>query len=191
MIKLKKHNNPRKLQLKCQKIIKVILADDHQIMLDGINAMLESDEEIAVVGTANNGIEVLEMLKSQPADVLLLDFQMPVMDGLETTLHVKNQYPELNVLMLTTNDEGSIITSIFKRGATGYLLKNCSKETLIQGIKDAAKGKKVLSAHLTAIMIDSLSEKPKKKKGDIPIITKRELEVFTITVKGVFYTTDS
>lgn len=168
-------------------MIKIILADDHQILLDGIKAILEQDEALAVVGTAANGLQVLELLKTQTADVLLLDLMMPVMDGLETTMHVKKQYPTINILILTTNDEGSIITSIFKRGATGYLLKNASQDILIQGIKDAAIGKKVLSPHLTAKMIESLSEPNKPKKGDIPRITKRELEVIQLIAKE--YTT--
>ena len=168
-------------------MIKILLADDHQILMDGLKAILEFDPELEVVGTAANGLQVLEFLKSQSADVLLLDLQMPVMDGLETTLQVKKQYPDIKILMLTTNDEGSIITSIFKRGATGYLLKNASKETLIQGIKDAYAGKKVLSPHLTAKMIESLAEKPKPRQGEIPKITKRELEVVKLIAKE--YTT--
>ncbi len=168
-------------------MIKILLADDHQILLDGIKAILERDPELRVVGTAANGKEVLLKLEQVAVDVLLLDLQMPVMDGLETLTHVKKDYPHLNVLMLTTNDEGSIITSIFKSGATGYLLKNASQETLIQGIKDAAIGKKVLSPHLTSKMIESLSEKPKARPGDIPKITKRELEVVKLIARE--YTT--
>ena len=168
-------------------MIKIILADDHQILLDGIRAILEQDAELEVVGTAANGLQVLELLKKQTADVLLLDLMMPIMDGLETTMHVKKQFPEVRILILTTNDEGSIITSIFQRGATGYLLKNANQETLIQGIKDAYIGKKVLSPHLTTKMIESLSEPNKPKAGDIPRITKRELEVIKLIAQE--YTT--
>lgn len=167
-------------------MITLILADDHQILLDGIKAIVEHDPELKVVGTAANGLQVLELLKTQTADVLLLDLMMPVMDGLETTMHVKKQFPDINILILTTNDEGSIITSIFKRGATGYLLKNASQDILIQGIKDAAMGKKVLSPHLTAKMIESLS-KPPKQHNQIPKISKRELEVIQLISKE--YTT--
>lgn len=166
---------------------KVLLADDHQILLDGIKAILEQDEALQVVGTATNGLEVLDFLKKNEVDVLLLDLQMPVMDGLETTLHVRKNYPEVKILMLTTNDEGSIITSIFSMGANGYLLKNASKEYLIQGIKDAHNGKKVLSPHLTAKMIESLTEKPKTDGSSIPKITKREVEVIKLIAKE--YTT--
>lgn len=164
-------------------MINILIADDHQILIDGIRAILESDKKLKVIATAQNGLEVLEVLKSKSADVLLLDLQMPKMDGLETLEHVTKLYPEIKVLMLTTNDEGSIITSIFKKGATGYLLKNSSKEILIQGIKDASEGTKVLSPHLTLKMIDSLSGKAKPPAGLIPKITERELEVVKLIAK--------
>lgn len=160
--------------------IKVLIADDHQIMLDGLKAILTKDRSISVVGTASHGLEVLEFLKKEEVDVVLLDLQMPIMDGLETTMHVKKSYPDVNIIMLTTNDEGSIITSLFKVGATGYLLKNTSKENLIQGIKDAYAGKKVISSHLTEKMIESLTEESKPREGSVPMITKREIEVIKL-----------
>ena len=167
--------------------IKVLIADDHQIMLDGLKAILTKDRSLSVVGTANNGLEVLEFLKKEEVDVILLDLQMPIMDGLETTMHVKKSHPSVNIIMLTTNDEGSIITSLFKVGATGYLLKNTSKENLIQGIKDAYAGKKVISSHLTEKMIESLTEESKPKEGSVPMITKREIEVIKLIAQE--YTT--
>ena len=167
--------------------IKVLLADDHQIMLDGLKAILTRDRSLQVVGTVNNGLEALEFLKEEPVDVLLLDLQMPVMDGMETAMHVNKAYPDIKIIMLTTNDEGSIITSLFKVGATGYLLKNASKEYLIQGIKDAYAGKKVISSHLTEKIIESLTEDPKPKEGSRPMITKREIEVLKLIAQE--YTT--
>lgn len=167
--------------------IKVLLADDHQIMLDGLKAILTKDRSLAVVGTVNNGLEALEFLKKEPVDVLLLDLQMPVMDGMETAMHVNKSYPDVKIIMLTTNDEGSIITSLFKVGATGYLLKNASKEYLIKGIKDAYEGKKVISSHLTEKIIESLTEDPKAKEGGRPMITKREIEVLKLIAEE--YTT--
>ena len=167
--------------------IRVLIADDHQIMLDGLKAILSKDRSLSIVGTARNGLEVLEFLKKEPVDVLLLDLQMPVMDGMETTLHARKSFPDLKIIMLTTNDEGSIITTLFKAGATGYLLKNASKEYLIRGIKDAFEGKKVLSSHLTEKMIESLMEPSKPKEGAMPLITKREIEVVKLIAQE--YTT--
>ena len=167
-------------------MIKIIIADDHQILIDGIKAMVEGDQEIKVVGTASNGQLALETIKKVDADILLLDLQMPVMDGMEAISHAIQIQPSLKILVLTTNDEGSIISEIFRKGAMGYLLKNSSREVLIQGIKDAYKGQKVLSAHLTMKMIDSMHKKPKPLNG-IPQITKREMEVVRLIAKE--YTT--
>ena len=167
--------------------IRILIADDHQILLDGLKAMLDNEPGLQVVGTASNGLQAIELLKKQAVDVLLLDLQMPVMDGLETISEALKLTPGLRILILTTNDEGSIITNIFKKGATGYLLKNSSRDTLVQGIRDAYEGKKVLSAHLTTKMIDSLNEKPRVMKGQMPMITKRELEVIRLIARE--YTT--
>lgn len=168
-------------------MIRLLLADDHQILLDGIRAILESDDDLTVVGTASNGVEVLRFLEKEKVDVLLLDLQMPEMDGIETIEHVHAEYPAVKILMLTTTDEGSIITNIFKKGAIGYLLKNSSQDVLIQGIKDAYAGKKVLSPHLTSKMIESLSAKAPTPAGGVPPITNRELDVLRLIAKE--YTT--
>ncbi|MEZ4685487.1 MAG: response regulator transcription factor [Bacteroidia bacterium] len=104
-------------------MIRILIADDHRILLDGLKVILDRVPEFDVVATAEDGLQVLELLEEHDVDVLLLDLQMPNMDGLETTKRATEKYPGINVLMLTTNDEGSIITSMFKHGATGYLLK--------------------------------------------------------------------
>ena len=168
-------------------MIRVLLADDHQILLDGIRAILEGDPELEVVGTASDGMEVLRFLESHKVDVLLLDLQMPNMDGMETIENVNKHYPSVKILMLTTTDEGSIITSIFKLGAIGYLLKNSSQEVLISGIKAAHRGEKVLSPHLTAKMIESLSQKAPAPAGGVPPITSREMDVLRLIARE--YTT--
>ncbi|MCT4623283.1 MAG: response regulator transcription factor [Schleiferiaceae bacterium] len=165
-------------------MINVLIADDHQIMLDGLKAILNKEPDLDVVGTAHNGIEVLDLLKSTKVDVLLLDIQMPEMDGIETIGHVASLYPKTKILMLTTNDEGSIITDLFSKGAMGYLLKNSAQETLIKGIKDAHQGHKVLSPHLTEKMLESLT-RPKPSSDETPQITNRELDVLKLIAKGL------
>lgn len=153
--------------------IKIIIADDHKILVDGLIAILQPLPHIEVVGRAANGKEVLNLLNKQIVDVVLLDLSMPVMDGLETTLQIKQKYPRVKVLILTTNDEGSIIASVFESGANGYLLKNISNQQLIQGIEDAAAGKKVISNELTDKLIEGLQQ----KNEEIPHLTRREQQV--------------
>lgn len=160
------------------KKIKILLADDHQILLDGLRSILEMEADFEIVGTAQNGIEVLQLLENHEIDVLVLDLNMPRMDGIETTNIARKKYPDLKILILTTNDEGSIITNILKNGATGYLLKNTSQSQLVRGIRLAAEGKTVLNEQVTARMIESMrQEHEKPKKAQIPKITNREKEV--------------
>lgn len=161
--------------------IKIFLTDDHQIMIDGLKSLLLSEPNFEVVGEASNGIETLKKLETIQPDILLLDLIMPRMDGLETIKHLKKRFPNIRVIMLTTNDEGSIITTLFKEGATGFLLKNSSKEELIDGVKKAHRGEKVISDALTAKVLDSLQNpKAKSKSKLIPRLTKREKDVLKL-----------
>lgn len=158
--------------------IKIFLTDDHQIMIDGLKSILLSEPNFEVVGEASNGIETLKKLETIQPDILLLDLIMPRMDGLETIKHITKRFPSIRVIMLTTNDEGSIITTLFKEGASGFLLKNSSKEELIDGVKKAYRGEKVISGVLTAKVLESLQKpKPKIKSGLVPRLTKREKDV--------------
>jgi DNA-binding NarL/FixJ family response regulator len=164
------------------KKIKIVLADDHKILLDGLKALLEEEAAFDIVGTAQNGKEALAILDKHPIDVLVLDLSMPELDGMETTIQAKKKFPELKILILTTNDEGSIITEILRQGATGYLLKNSSREQLVNGIRLAFEGKTVLNDEVTAKMIESIRQvnKPTKNEAGLPRITKREKEVLQL-----------
>src|SRR5688572_33010870 len=104
-------------------MIKVILVDDHKIIRDGIRALLKDDTELTVVGEAGNGQELLQLLETTPADVVLMDMNMPVMDGFETTKHLKQHYPGIKVLVLTMLDNDRYVTKLMDAGAAGYILK--------------------------------------------------------------------
>jgi len=160
--------------------IKIFITDDHQIMIDGLKSILSSESQFEIVGTASNGIEALKALETTATDILLLDLIMPRMDGIETAKHVSKRYPNIKILVLTTNDEGSIITTVFKYGASGFLLKNSSREELINGIKKAYNGEKVLSGGLTAKMIESLQNPTRTNINNTPKLTKREKEVLKL-----------
>ena len=162
--------------------IKIVLADDHKILLDGLRSLLEEVAEFEIVDTAQNGREALAILRKQPVDVLVLDLSMPEMDGMETTAQAKKLFPGLKILILTTNDEGSIITEILRQGATGYLLKNSSREQLVKGIRMAYEGKTVLNDEVTAKMVESIRQAntPSSSESSLPRITKREKEVLQL-----------
>lgn len=163
--------------------IKIFITDDHQIMIDGLIAMFQDEADFKIVGSASNGIETLKKLESTDCNVLLLDLVMPRMDGIETTKHVVKRYPNIKILVLTTNDEGSIITTLFKYGVTGFLPKISSKEVLIESVRKAARGEKVLSGDLTAKMLESLQNPKKKIQKGVPKLTKREKDVLLLIME--------
>ena len=165
-----------------QEKIKIFITDDHQIMLDGLKSILVCEPTFEIVGEALNGVETLKKLETITPDVLLMDLIMPRMDGLETTKHIRKRYPHIKIIILTTNDEGSIITSISKQGASGFLLKNTSSDVLINSIHQVYKGKKILSSDLTQKILHQLNTPPSPSKTKLKL-TKREKDVLKLIAK--------
>jgi DNA-binding NarL/FixJ family response regulator len=120
--------------------IRVIIADDHQMFLDGINEITASLPDVEVVATATNGEQVIHLLERIPCDVAILDIHMPVQDGLTTTRLIKEQFPRVKVLILTMNNELSLIKSLLEAGALGYILKTNGREELARAIRIVASG---------------------------------------------------
>lgn len=123
--------------------------DDHQVVLDGLQLLLKSHPEIRVAGTAHNGNELLEQLKSNPEDapdVILMDINMPGMDGLEATRRVKAEYPDVKVLMLTMRDEKRDFNLALAEGANGFLSKSKGKKEIVDAIIRVSRGEFVVFA---------------------------------------------
>lgn len=106
-----------------EKPIKVIIVDDHQVVLEGFIARLESENEIDVVGTASNGLAAIDSVKQHQPDVVLMDISMPIMNGIEATELIKEEFPHVKVLMLTMHDNREYIMNVMQSGAVGYMLK--------------------------------------------------------------------
>jgi DNA-binding NarL/FixJ family response regulator len=165
-------------------MIKVVIVDDHQIFVDGVKALLEQMNEITVVGEANNGVELIECLSKTECDVVLMDVNMPIMDGMEATQKVTAAYPNLKVLMLTMHDRAVYIEKLIKSGASGYVLKNTKKEELLAAITAVYNGESYYSAEVTKRIMEGLQKKSSAQKsvGNVSL-TDRELEVIKLIVK--------
>ncbi|MDJ1470769.1 response regulator transcription factor [Xanthocytophaga flava] len=145
-------------------MINLLLADDHKIIRDGLKAVLTfSDASIQVVAEASNGKEVLEQLEREKIDVVLLDMNMPEMDGLETTTYIARNYPETKVLILSMVENEHLIAKVFQAGAQGYLLKSAGREELIHAIEIVHKGSRYVTAQITLSLLGKLSH------SEIPI----------------------
>lgn len=168
--------------------IKVFLVDDHKLIRDGIKAHFDEDERFEVVGEAPNGADALARLTQIAADVVLMDINMDVMDGIECTTCISELYPDIKVLALTMLAENQHIKEMLKAGAVGYLLKNSTEQEIKQGILSVNNGLPYYSPEVMQTVMNSLaspvSTKKKKSKFEPTIpLTDREKEVLVLVIK--------
>ena len=161
--------------------IKVLLVDDHQIILDGVKSLLEGTPDIDVVALANNGHEALNTLDILSIDIVLMDIDMPNLNGIDATKQISAKFKDVKVIMLTMHNESSMINNLIDIGASGYLLKNSSKEELLDAIYKVFKGEKYFSTEVTMSLLNKNQSKSSSSKVDF---TKRELDVIKLLVDG-------
>ncbi|MBY7994344.1 response regulator transcription factor [Vibrio fluvialis] len=123
-----------------EKPIRVVIVDDHRVVLEGFMARLEMEPEIEVIATASNGLEALEVVKQHRPNVILMDVSMPIMNGIDATRLIKEEVPDAKVLMLTMHDNREYIMKVMQAGAVGYMLKEISAEKMVQAIKTVNLG---------------------------------------------------
>ncbi|RLD38503.1 MAG: DNA-binding response regulator [Bacteroidetes bacterium] len=157
------------------KLIRLIIADDHPMIIGGLKTILEKDKEISLIAEANNGVELLDILKLKEADVVLMDVNMPVMNGIDATKKVKKQYPETKVLAFSQYDEKRFVKQMLKTGADGYLLKNSAASEITDAIKMVHDGGLFLSEELPNIF--ESSKTTKRSNYFFPDLSNRELDV--------------
>ncbi|MGN7723273.1 response regulator [Chitinophaga sp. 22620] len=157
------------------KTLRIIIADDHQLLIDGLVAVLQENHEWEILAPVNNGRQLLERLESMPADLVLLDLNMPQLDGIRTLEILRRQYPALKILVLTNYNQPQLLNEVRKLGADGYLLKNSPSSVLKTAIATIAEGGsffEVLQPQETHIPSYFLDEFMKKYQ-----LTKREVEI--------------
>lgn len=161
--------------------IKVLIADDHEILRFGISTFLSSADNIQIVGEASSGEECIELFKQKNPDVCVLDISMPGMNGIETTKAIREIDPDVKVLILSMHIDKAILDQVLEAGINGYLLKDTEKTELLHGIESIAKGQQVFSDP-----IQKLITKSYLNGGRTPheSITSRELEVLQLIVEG-------
>jgi len=160
--------------------IKLLVADDHKILLDGIVSLLKMEPSFIVAGTATDGYEVLELAGKNEYDVCLLDINMPRLDGMATARILKERKPGLKIIMLTTYNDREIISELVHIGVSGYLLKNCDKQELFEAIKKVISGRYYFSEEVEKIILLGVSE---KKHKDAITLTEREQEIVQLLAK--------
>lgn len=162
--------------------IRVLIADDHKLVRDGIKGYLDSDPEIAVVAEAGDGDEVIRMLMTLDVDLILLDINMPGLDGVAVAEQVKINYPEKKVLALTMLNETQYVRQMLRAGAEGYLLKSCSQEELLKAIHDISNGETYFGQDIMKSVMEAMVPRATNRAPRFaPVeLTNREKEVLKL-----------
>jgi len=158
--------------------IRLVIVDDHPVVRDGLRGMLESQPDFEVVGEASDGTVALRLANELEPDLILMDLRMPVMDGVTATRQIKSRQPGIQVLVLTTYDSDADILPAIEAGATGYLLKDTSREELYRAIRAAAHGETVLAPTVAKRLIGHMRLPVEEK------LSSRELEVLGLVAGG-------
>lgn len=157
--------------------ITVFIVDDHYMVIEGIRSLLQHETAVEWMGHATNAASCLSFLKNQQPDVILMDVNLPDKSGITLCKEVRDLYPAVLVLGLSTFNQQAVIRNMMDNGASGYLLKNASKEEIMEALAAVLKGKQYLSFEAAASM--------KEKEKGIPTITRREKEILMLIAEGL------
>jgi len=165
--------------------IKVIICDDQEVVCQGLSAILSTADNLEVVGIGNNGMDALDLIEKVHPDVVLLDLKMPIMNGIHATRAIKEQFEEVKVLILTTYDADAWLFDAIRNGADGYLLKDTSREELINAIEEVAEGKTPLDSKVAGKLFEQISKKIVPAETMLgKDLTDREQEILGLIANG-------
>jgi DNA-binding NarL/FixJ family response regulator len=160
-------------------MIKVFIIDDHELILEGIHSLLKDETDIEWLGSAKRPAELMSFLKQRQPDVLLMDINLPEKSGLELCPEIKQLYPAIRIIGLSTSDQASVIRKMMENGASGYLLKDALKNEILTAIQTVVKGKTYVSYSVSEVL------KKKTIENAIPMLTKREKQVLELIAEGL------
>ena len=161
-------------------MIRVIVADDHGVLRDGLVAVISAQDDMELAGAAANGKEAVAHCRAAPPDVVLMDLEMPVLDGIEATAHIVAEHPGTAVLVLTSFSDQRRIVAALKAGAVGYLLKDAAADEVVRGIRAAARGESPIDPRAARLLIDA-QNRPDPLEG----LSSREREVLELLLDGL------
>ncbi|KAB2337086.1 response regulator transcription factor [Cytobacillus depressus] len=164
--------------------IRVLIADDHHVVRRGLVFFLKTQAEIEIVGEAKNGQEAVELAIQIQPDIVLMDLEMPVLNGIEATREIKKQCPDIKIMMLTSFSDQDHVIPALEAGASGYQLKDIEPDELVKAIIQLMSGNNQLHPKATTHLLTHLSAKNQFEKKPLDELTKRELEVLQEIAKG-------
>ncbi|MFZ5352995.1 MAG: response regulator [Bacillota bacterium] len=164
--------------------IRILIADDHSIVREGLKQLLELEADFEVVGQASNGIETIQKVKEFDPDVLLLDINMPVMNGIKALRKIKEDGLKTRVVVLTIHEDREYLLETMQVGATGYILKDSDSSSLYKAIRDAYNGQSYIQPKLAAELVKEFNKPKASRDKSENELTQREYEVLTLIAEG-------
>ena len=166
--------------------IRVLIADDHKIMLAGLRSLLEKQTDFEVVGEADNGRKAVQMAQEKTPDVVVMDVSMPDLNGIEATMQIVESLPKTRVIALSMHSDKRFVMGMLRAGASGYLLKDCASQELATAIHQVADGKKYLSPEITGVVINDflLGAPAEEVTTATSRLSPREREVLQLIAEG-------
>ena len=168
-------------------MITIIFADDHELMRDGFKTLTRKFSEIKLIGEASNGQELVRLVEEKMPDIVVTDIRMPLMDGIEATKIIKQKFPKMGVIAFSMLEEEHLIIEMLEAGASGYLVKNTSKNELIKAVTTVHQGKPYYCDQTSTTLCNYFIKKEKMEalKNSRPEFTPRETEVLMLLCKGL------
>lgn len=167
-------------------MIQVIVTDDHRMFTDALSVFFTPESDIHLIGSAANGDELMALLKQQQPDVILLDINMPGMNGITATSLIRKKYPQVKIIIITMYRNREFIISLYKLGVDGYLLKNSGKEELIGAIKTVYNGGMCFSDEISqTVLNDNKYKRPNHFDDTKLTLSKREIEIVRLLANGL------
>jgi DNA-binding NarL/FixJ family response regulator len=163
-------------------LIKVVLADDHEIFRDGLKLMLSKFSTVAVAGDASNGRELVQLVDAEKPDIVITDIKMPLMDGVEATKYITQRHPGIGVIALSMFDEISLIVEMLEAGASGYLVKDCDKTEIKEAIERVYQNEQYYCRHTGNKLMQVMARNAKKQdhKNTAPALSDKEKEIIEL-----------
>jgi DNA-binding NarL/FixJ family response regulator len=167
------------------KPVRILIADDHQIFRDGMRMLLETENGLMLVGEAETGTDAIRLTGELEPDVILMDLQMPEIDGIEAVRQILSKHPGIKILMLTMFDDDHSVFSAMRAGARGYVLKGMRRNEMLRAVWSIAEGEAIFSPAIASRMIDFFSKlQPPASAGLFPELTVREREVLALLARN-------
>jgi two-component system, NarL family, response regulator LiaR len=170
-------------------MIRILIADDQAIARQGLQVILSSEDDIEVVGQAKDGQEALELTEKLTPDLVIMDLKMPNLNGVQATKAIKEKFPDVSILVLTTYDLDDWVSNAIRNGANGYLLKDTPPQELVTAIRGTVQGKNYLDPNVAGKMFQQMQQSQavtsKTKLEPLEPLTERELDVLKLLAKGL------